>query len=555
MKRFLFSLLLCCQISFSQIGFTARNAMVVSARIEASEIGSEIMRQGGNAFDAAIAVQLALAVAYPYAGNISGGGFMVYRMNDGTSGSLDFRETAPLKASRDMFLDKNGNVIPNLSLSSAKAVGVPGSVAGIFEMHKKFGSLPIEKLFAPAIALARKGIVVTGKQLKQITDHKKEIISLNGNGTIYSGTFKIGDTIKYPELAQTLERIEKNGANEFYKGRSAKMLIRFIAEKGGILSAKDLRSYKAIWRKPIEFDYRNIHVISMGLPSSGGFCLNQMFKMIEPFDVSSLPHNSVDYITLLTEAEKRSYADRNYFLADPDFIKSPQNQLIDTTYLHHRLKSSDLENIIPSSQISHGDIPFSESDQTTHFSIVDPFGNAVSVTTTLNGAFGSKLYCAELGFFLNNEMDDFSIKAGTQNYFGLTGSKANAIEPGKRMLSSMTPTIVEKEGKLFMVLGSPGGSTIITSIFQNILNVAEFDMGMQQSVGQPRMHHQWLPDDILMEPDGFSGETIKQLKDKGYKINIQAAPVIGKVDAILQLPNGTYEAGADPRGDDAAAGF
>lgn len=422
-------------------------------------------------------------------------------------------------------------------------------------MHQRFGSLPIEKLFEPAILLARKGVVVTEKQLNQINDNKKEIIELNGDNTIYSSNIKAGDTLKYPELGQTLERISKNGASEFYRGQTAKVLVKYIRDRDGILSAKDLKSYKAIWRKPVEFDYRNFKIISMGLPSSGGFCLNQLLKMIEPFNLKSMQHNSADYITLLTEAEKRSYADRNYFLGDPDFVKTPYKQLTNLRYLHDRLTKSNLETIVPSDEIAHGNINFSESDQTTHFSIVDPNGNAVAVTTTLNGAFGSKLYCSELGFFLNNEMDDFSIKPGVQNFFGLTGSKANAIEPGKRMLSSMTPTIIEKNGNLFMVLGSPGGSTIITSIFQNILNVAEFGMGMQESVALPRAHHQWLPDEILMEPNGFSTETIQKLKDKGYKVNVQGAPVIGKVDAILKLPDGSFEAGADLRGDDAAAGF
>jgi len=548
---FLFTL----QICFGQQGETASNGMVVSAREEASKIGIDILKKGGNAFDAMIATHLALAVAYPYAGNISGGGFLVYRKSNGEIGSLDFREKAPLKASKNMYLDKNGNVIPNLSTDSALSVGVPGSVAAIFDVHRKFGSLPLKDLFEPAILLAKKGIIVTEKEYQKLNEYRSKIVELSGNQTLYAKTFNVGDTIKYLALANTLEQILKNGETEFYKGKTAKKLVKFLKSKGGIISLTDLKKYKTIWRKPINFQYKNLNIISMSPPSSGGITLAQIMKMIETFDLKKLQHNSAEYIHLLAETERRAYADRNYFLGDPDFVTIPEKKLLDENYLKNRMQNFSFEKATSSKEVSHGDIQVVESDETTHYSIVDKNGNAVSVTTTLNGAYGSKIYCDELGFFLNNEMDDFSAKPGIPNYYGLIGAEANSIEPEKRMLSSMTPTIVEKNGKLFMLLGSPGGSTIITSVLQTILNVYEFEMGMQQAVNQPRFHHQWLPDEIMLEPNKFDFETKENLLKKGHKINEKSAPVIGKVNAILVLPDGNLEGGADFRGDDKAVGF
>ncbi|RZJ68354.1 MAG: gamma-glutamyltransferase [Flavobacterium sp.] len=540
---------------FSQTTKTASKAMVVSARVEASQIGSDIIKQGGNAFDAMIATQLALAVAYPYAGNISGGGFMVYRMADGKTGTLDFREVAPIKASRDMFLDANGNVIEGKSTESALSIGVPGSVAALFDVHAKFGSLPIEKLFAPAIALARKGVVVTKHDFEHLQEYHNDIVRLNGKETLLAQPFKTGDTIKYNALAETLERISQNGRTEFYRGETAQKLVAHISKKGGIMTIDDLAAYETKWRDPLKFKYRKLDIVTMGPPSSGGICLQQILAMIEPYDVKKLGHNSTKFIQLLVEAERRSYADRNHFLGDPDFLQLPLNEMQDKAYLKNRMKDFSFEKATKSSDVSHGDIVFSESDETTHFSIVDDKGNAVAVTTTLNGAFGSKLYCDELGFFLNNEMDDFSAKPGSPNMFGLTGTKANSIAPRKRMLSSMTPTIVEKDGKLFMLLGSPGGSTIITSVLQTILNVYEFDMPMQKAVDQPRFHHQWLPDLVIMEPDRFDLKIIDALKSKGYEIDQRFWSVLGKVDAIKIGPGGKRESGADGRGDDSAVGF
>lgn len=556
MKIYIYLLLILSltQCKVKEKGTITENAMVVCAREEASKIGVNIMKKGGNAFDAMIATDLALAVAFPFAGNIGGGGFLVYRTNDGKVGSLDYREKAPLATHRNFYLDKENNVIPEKSTLGANAIGVPGTIAGLFKVHQKFGTLPFKELIQPAINLAKKGVIVTKKQAFSLNKYGESFEKANKRKIFLNKKWKTGDTIKYTKLAETLERIRDNGRDEFYTGKTAELLVNYIQDLGGVITKEDLEKYDAKWRKPISFKYKGVSIHSMSLPSSGGICIAQILKSVEPFNIKQYGHNSVKYIQLITEASRRAYADRAHFLGDSDFIHIAIDSLISPEYLKERMKSFSWDKANTSSEISHGKLTGWESNETTHYSIVDQFGNAVAVTTTLNSAFGSKVYVKEAGFFLNNQMDDFSIKPGVANVYGLVGAEANAITPEKRMLSSMSPTIVEKDGKLKMVLGSPGGSTIITSVMQNILNVIEFDMGMQESVSKPRFHHQWLPDNIKFELN-FNKKSFPYLKKLGYKIDQSNAPVIGKVDAILVLLNGNLEGGADPRGDDKAVGF
>ena len=533
------------------------NPTVVSARKDASEIGLKIMEDGGNAFDAMIAVQLALSVSHPTAGNISGGGFMVYKLSDGSEGSLDFREKAPNSSSADMYLDEDGNVIAGLSSLGGLAVGVPGTISAIFDIHEKFGLLPIEDLFKPSIELAENGFLVT-KYLEDELNEKRDVfIMMNGQESLYSKNYKEGDTIKNNNYAQTLIKIMNEGKDGFYSGEVAEDMIETISKKGGIMTINDLSDYKSIWREPVKFKYKDYDIISMSFPSSGGILLGQMMKAIEKFDLSEIPHNSAEYIQLLTEIERRAFADRSDLMGDPDFMNLPVYEFMDEEYIEERMKSFSWEEATPSSEIKPGEVIFNESDETTHFSIIDKSGNAVSVTTTLNNSFGSKVYLENSGFFLNNEMDDFSSKPGFPNFFGVLGSEANSIQPGKRMLSAMTPTIVLKNNKPKLILGSPGGPSIITSVFQTILNVIEYDMDVNEAVSAPRFHHQWYPDLIVMEENAYSYEVDSVLKSKNYLIvklpieedtlGVYKRSNIGAVDAILIDDFRNVSGGADSR--------
>ena len=539
------------------------NPAVVSARKEASDIGVEIMKKGGNAFDAMVAVHLALAVTYPIAGNIGGGGFVVYHTSNGESGSLDFREKAPGKAFKDMYLDDNGDVIEDMSTLGGAAVGVPGSISGIFEIHSKFGSLPIKDLFQPSIDLAKNGFVITKRQESALKDKMKDFIKVNGNESLFSNNYQEGDTLKNINLSNTLDKIANNGPKAFYEGEIAKMIVDEVQESGGIMTVDDLKNYNSVWRDPIKFKYKELEVISMPLPSSGGILLGQLLKAVESYDIAQYGHNSVESIQIMVEAERRAYADRSFYMGDPDFNKLPVYELMDNEYVKGRMESFSWDKATLSSDVSHGDLKtIKESDQTTHYSIIDADGNSVSVTTTLNTNYGSKVFVEAGGFFLNNEMDDFSSKPGHPNSFGLIGSEANSVEANKRMLSSMTPTIVLKNKKPSLIVGTPGGSTIITSVFQTILNVYEFNMSMQEAVNAPRVHHQWLPDVVIIEKDGIDSVQDSILRSKNYFVvslpivsdgpNIRARSSIGKVDAIFIDENGDVSTGADPRGDDHA---
>ena len=533
---------------------------VVSARKEATQIGLEIMKKGGNAYDAMIATHLALAVVHPTAGNIGGGGFFVYKDQDGTSGTLDFREMAPGNAFKDMYLDKDGNVIPDMSTLGGAAVGVPGSISAIFEIHSKFGSLPIEELFKPAIDLSENGYVVTEKQSNSLTGKLEDFIKINGDKSLYSKRYFEGDTIINIKFAETLKKISEFGPKAFYEGEIAEMIVNDVKKSGGIMTIDDLKNYKSVWRDPVKFKYKDLEIISMSLPSSGGILIGQMLKSIEDYDIKSFGHNSVEAIQLMVELERRAYADRSHFMGDPDFMNLPVYELIDKKYVNDRMKNFSWDKATPSSEVKHGNIIINESDETTHYSIIDKYGNSVSVTTTLNNSYGSKVFVEEGGFFLNNEMDDFSSKPGYPNFYGLIGSEANSIKAGKRMLSSMTPTIVLKDNKPSLIVGTPGGSTIITSVLQTILNVYEFDMNIQDAVNAPRFHHQWLPDVVIFEEGSLDKVKDSILKSKNYFVislpiqmetgGMSPRSSIGAVDAIYVDEKGNVSTGADFRGDD-----
>ena len=503
-----------------------KNGMVVSAHPEASKVGVEILKKGGNAVDAAIAVQFALAVVYPNAGNIGGGGFMVYRSAKGEVNALDFREKAPAAASRDMYLDSTGNPITDKSLYGHLAAGVPGAVDGMVQAHQKYGKLSWAALLKPAIDLAQNGFKITKRQAAELNGLHQKLMIFNPNGTALinlESTWKENDLLIQNELANTLELIQEKGKAGFYEGVVADAIVAEMQRGKGLITREDLKNYHSEWRKPIIGDYRGYKVITMPPTSSGGIALIQLLKSVEPYPLKKWGYNTDSTVQLIVEAERRVYADRATHLGDPDFYKVPQSQLLSNAYNKNRMATFNWAAATPSSQVLAGEIKGAEHEETTHFSIVDHDGNAVSITTTLNGSYGALVAVKGAGFLLNNEMDDFSVKPGAPNMYGLVGGEANSIAPNKRMLSSMTPSIVEKNGNLFMVVGTPGGSTIITSVFQTIINVIDFDMGMQEAVAAKKFHHQWLPDEVYMEKDAIDSLAVEKLKAKGYRISPRGA--------------------------------
>lgn len=534
------------------------SAAVVSAHPLATQIGIDILKQGGNAVDATIAVQFALAVVYPRAGNIGGGGFMITRSKDGNYTALDYREKAPLAAHRDMYLDSLGNVVKNLSRLGHLSVGVPGTVAGMIAAHDSLGLIqPFSKLIEPAYLLAKNGFKITKREAERLTDYQDDFLEFNDSAMVFikKEGWKEGELLVQTDLSSTLKRIMEKGEAGFYKGETARLLVEEMNSNNGIISSEDLEKYEPLWRKPIVSNYKKYRMISMSPPSSGGIALAQLLKIMEQYPISNYGFHSTEAVHLMVEAERRVYADRAEHLGDADFYNVPIDSMLADDYLLERMQDFDLQQATVSDSILASSFETTpESFETTHTSVVDPMGNAVSVTTTLNLNYGSKVMVDGAGFLLNDEMDDFSAKPGEPNFFGLVGAEANAIQPEKRMLSSMTPTIFEKDGQLFMVVGAPGGSTIITAVFQTFMNVAAFNMDLNNAVQAPRFHHQWLPDQIMYEDSAFSDETAKTLQSYGHQLSKKEYLAI--IKAIQILPNGKIQAVGDHRNpDDHAAGF
>lgn len=531
-----------------------KTAGIVGPHPLATDVGEQVLRQGGNAIDAAVAMQFAMAVVYPRAGNLGGGGFLVYRSADGSTRSLDYRERAPAKASRDMYLDAEGNVTPNLSTRGHLAVGVPGTVAGIAKMHEELGAMEWSQLVQPAINLAENGYRLSPAEVNRLKRYHDDFAEFNESTPFSDSSMVAGTLVKQPDLAATLKRIQSNGHEGFYTGKTAELIVAEMQSGGGLISLQDLADYEPTWREPIIKDYKNYRLISMPPSSSGGVALAQMVEMLEPYNLGEEGFHTAPSIHLTVEAMRRAYADRAEYLGDGDFYPIPLDSLLSDKYLAARMADFSIDSASRSSKVELGLTMMKETFETTHISIIDSLGNAVSITTTLNGNFGSKVMVDGGGFFLNNEMDDFSAKPGVPNMFGLVGKEANAIHPGKRMLSSMTPTILEKEGKLFMVLGAPGGSTIITAVLQTFLNVAEFEMSLADAVAAPRFHHQWLPDQILHEPDAFTPAVADALEAKGH--TLKEVNSMAVIKALLVDKDGTIIAVGDARNpDDDVAGF
>lgn len=531
------------------------SGMVVSAHPESSRIGIEILKKGGNAVDAAVAVEFALAVCYPEAGNIGGGGFMLVREADGRTDLIDYREKAPLKSEADMYLDQQGNVAAGLSTDSHMASGVPGTVDGMLNIHSKYGNLSFREVVQPAIDLAINGFPVTSGQAGDFNSSRERFIKMNDGDVpfVKDLPWKEGDTLRQPDLARTLELIRDHGRDGFYSGITAKLIESEMAEGNGLITVQDLAEYNSVFRDPVSAFYKGYKVISASPPSGGGIILLQVLGMIEPYDLKQLGFHSAGSVHLIAEAERRAFADRAWYLGDPDFISVPLKEMLDTGYLHSRMNSFNPEASTPSSSLSHGSPVPEESEETTHYTVVDHEGNAVAATTTLNNTFGSGIVVDSAGFLLNNQMDDFSIKPGFPNMYGLIGSQANSISGGKRMLSSMTPVIVEKDGSLYMAGGSPGGSTIPTTVLQIIVNVIDYGLDIRQAVDTGRFHHQWLPDQISYESNSLDPSVTARLKGMGH--DLQERTSIGRVNAVMILPGNRKWGVGDIRGNNTACGY
>jgi gamma-glutamyltranspeptidase/glutathione hydrolase len=529
------------------------NGAVVSAHPLASKVGLAVLKMGGNAVDAAIATQLALAVVYPNAGNIGGGGFMVARLKEGKLVAIDYREKAPGNAHRDMYLNATGEPQLQLSQNGHLSSGVPGTIAGLFE-SSKYAKLSFDKLIQPAIDLAEKGFILSDREAKAFNSLKEQFEKYNTQTPVFvkNISWKGGDTLFQKDLAETLKRIKKKGAKGFYEGETARLIVEEMKRGKGIITLDDLKNYKAASREPHVFDYKGYKIVGMPMPSSGGLLLHQMLKMIEDKPIASYGFHSAEAVQLMVEAERRAYADRAQYMGDADFFKVPVSKLTSEKYLKERMADFVPGKAGNSELVKPGDIPAAESEETTHLSVIDKDGNAVAVTTTLNNSYGSKTVVGGAGFILNDEMDDFSVKPGVPNMYGAIGGEANAIMPGKRMLSSMTPTLVLKDGMPYLVVGTPGGTTICTSVFQTIVNIIDFNMSTEDAVWKPKFHHQWLPDKVDLEK-GFPDNTRKALEEMGYKIVERSG--IGRTEVIKVLPNKKFEAVADNRGDDSAEGW
>jgi len=536
----------------------AKNGMVVSASQLASQIGVDIMKSGGNAIDAAVATGFALAVTYPQAGNIGGGGFLVAHLADGRNITIDFRETAPSSAYRDMYLDENSDVVKNMSLYTHSAVGVPGSVAGLLTAWSSYGSenISLKQLLEPSIVLAKFGFAISDRFAQNLNEYSTLFEKDAGASKVFiradGNPWQTDDLLLQMDLAKTLQLIARNELDGFYSGKTAELIVDEMKDGNGLITLTDLKSYTPVLRKPITGSYKKYNIVSMGPPSSGGILLVQMLNMLENYELDSLELNSTDYIHLLTEIERRAYADRAEHLGDSDYWNVPIGMMTSKSYAVERAQNISMGKATPSSEVFAGDPLSYESPETTHYSVIDKDGTAVSVTTTLNWSFGSGILVNGAGFFLNNEMDDFSAKPGTPNAFGLVGNKANAIFPFKRPLSSMTPTIVLKDKNPFIIIGSPGGSTIITTVLQVILNNIEHDMGIYKAVSAPRVHSQWLPDVIMTEPEAISDSIQKELEFRGHKITQR--DYIGSANGILIKEDGYY-GGPDPRWENSAIGY